>query len=46
MMEGYTYLGPEFDPDELRCRLKSIRGGRVVWIDVDARTGKVVGRSQ
>jgi uncharacterized membrane protein YkoI len=44
-MRGFDYLGPEFDPGELRYRLKFIRQGRVVWIDVDARTGQIVGHS-
>jgi hypothetical protein len=44
-MRGYDYLGPEFDPGAARYRLKFIRDGSVVWIDVDARTGQIVGNS-
>ncbi len=44
-MRGYDYLGPEFDPGSVRYRLKFIREGSVVWIDVDARTGNVIGQS-
>ncbi|HEY0043642.1 MAG TPA: PepSY domain-containing protein [Allosphingosinicella sp.] len=44
-MRGFGYLGPELDPGSGRYRLKFIRGGQVVWIDVDARTGEVVGKS-
>ncbi len=44
-MRGFDYLGPEFDPGALRYRLKFIRQGRVVWVDVDARTGQIVGHS-
>ncbi len=25
--------------------LKFMRGGQVIWVDIDARTGEVVGRS-
>jgi len=39
------YLGPEFDPATATYRLKFMRDGSVIWIDVDARTGQVVGRS-
>jgi hypothetical protein len=42
-MGGADYLGPELNGDTYR--LKFMRGGRVIWIDVDASTGRVVGRS-
>ena len=44
-MEGARYLGPELDPGSGRYRLKFMREGRVIWVDVDGRTGRVVGRS-
>jgi hypothetical protein len=44
-MRGFAYLGPEYYADIGRYRLKFLRGQRVVWIDVDARTGEVIGRS-
>lgn len=44
-MRGFTYLGPELDARAGRYRLKFMRGPRVVWIDVDARSGRVLGRS-
>ena len=44
-MRGFDYIGPEFDSGALRYRLKFIRAGRVVWIDVDARNGQVLGHS-
>lgn len=44
-MRGADYLGPELDARASRYRLKFIRGGRVIWIDVDARTGEMLGRS-
>jgi hypothetical protein len=42
-MGGADYLGPEFNGRTYR--LKFMRGGRVIWIDVDAASGRVVGRS-
>lgn len=42
-MRGSTYLGPEFDSGVYR--LKFMRSGSVIWVDVDARTGAVIGRS-
>ncbi len=44
-MRGFDYLGPEFDGTSERYRLKFLGAGQVVWIDVDARTGQVLGRS-
>ena len=38
------YLGPEFRGDIYR--LKFMRNGRVMWVDVDAATGRIVGRSR
>ncbi len=45
-MRGAEYLGPELDPGSGRYRLKFMRGGDVIWIDVDARTGQVIGQSR
>jgi uncharacterized membrane protein YkoI len=42
-MRGSTYLGPEYDGGVYR--LKFMRAGTVIWVDVDARTGAVIGRS-
>ncbi|HZG10133.1 MAG TPA: hypothetical protein VEZ70_14250 [Allosphingosinicella sp.] len=44
-MRGFTYIGPELDPGAGRYRLKFMRGPQMVWIDVDARTGEVTGRT-
>jgi len=43
---GMQYLGPEYDPTAMAYRLKFIRDGRVVFVDVDARTGRVLGESR
>ena len=42
-MGGADYLGPEFNGDTYR--LKFMREGRVIWVDVDAQTGRIVGNS-
>lgn len=42
-MGGADYLGPEFRGDTYR--LKFMRDGRVIWVDVDAATGRIIGRS-
>lgn len=42
---GADYIGAEYDGDEGRYRLKFTRGRSVIWVDVDGRTGAVVGRA-
>ncbi len=42
-MGGADYLGPEFHGDTYR--LKFVRDGRVIWVDVDAATGRVIGET-
>ena len=44
-MRGFDYLGPELDVASARYRLKFMRGPQVVWIDVDGRTGQILGHS-
>jgi uncharacterized membrane protein YkoI len=44
-MRGSEYLGPAYDSTARAYRLKFIRDGRVTYVDVDARTGRVIGRS-
>ena len=43
-MGGADYLGPEFRGSTYR--LKFMRNGRVIWVDVDAATGKIVSHSR
>lgn len=45
-MQGMEYLGPEYDARSMVYRLKFISDGRVVFVDVDARSGAVVGQSR
>jgi|GEM_PF-654683 len=44
--DGSEYLGPSYDSTARAYRLKFIRNGRVSYIDVDARTGRVISRSR
>ena len=44
-MRGSDYLGPEFDSRSGVYRLKFMRNGSVIWVDVDGRTGTVIGQS-
>ena len=46
MMAGAQYLGPEYDPAAYTYRLKFIRDGRVMFLDVDARSGEVLRQSR
>ena len=42
-MGGADYLGPEFMGDTYR--LKFMRDGRVIWVDVDGQ-GRIIRRSR
>ena len=42
---GADYIGAEFDSIEQRYRLKFVRNGGVIWVDVDGRTGGVVAQA-
>jgi hypothetical protein len=46
MMSGMQYLGPEYDPLAMAYRLKFIQNGRVVFVDVDARSGRIISQSR
>lgn len=41
-MRRMQYLGPEYDSTAQVYRLKFIDGNRVIFVDVDARTGSVL----
>lgn len=45
-MRGAEYLGPAYDSAAMAYRLKFIRDGRVMYVDVDARTGRILRRSR
>jgi len=41
-MKDSDYLGFEYDPGASAYRLKFLKDGHVTWVDVDARTGRVL----
>lgn len=43
---GMEYLGPAYDSVAKAYRLKFIKNGKVTFVDVDARSGRVLSRSQ
>ncbi len=45
-MRGSEYLGPAYDSSARAYRLKFIKDGRVTYVDVDARTGRIINRSR
>jgi uncharacterized membrane protein YkoI len=45
-MRNAEYLGFAYDSTARAYRLKFIKDGRVTYVDVDARTGRVIGRSR
>ena len=45
-MPGMQYLGPEYDPAAMAYRLKFINNGKVFFVDVDARSGRIIGRTR
>lgn len=46
MMRGAEYLGFAYDSTARAYRLKFIKEGRVTYVDVDARTGRIINRSR
>jgi hypothetical protein len=42
---GANYIGQEFDGEQNRYRLKFIRGKSVIWVDVDGRSGAIIGKA-
>ena len=43
-MPGADYLGPELNGGTYR--LKFMQNGRVIWVDVDSQTGRILRRSR
>ena len=44
-MRDSEYLGPAYDSTARAYRLKFIRDGRVTYVAVDARSGRIINRS-
>jgi len=42
MRDGDEYIGFEYDSTAQAYRLKFIRNGRMIWVDVDAQTARVL----
>ena len=45
MMGSAEYLGFAYDSTAMAYRLKFIREGRVLFVDVDARSGRIIQKS-
>ena len=44
-MKGAQYIGFNLDPQSIVYTLKFLRDGEVIWVDVDGRTGQVLGQT-
>ena len=44
-MRGSQYLGVDFDTDRGIYTLKFLRDGTVIWVEVDGRSGQIIGRT-
>ena len=44
-MKGAQYIGFDFDSGSAIYTLKFLRDGTVIWVDVDGRSGQIVGRT-
>jgi len=44
-MSGSQYLGVDLDIDSGIYTLKFLRNGLVIWVQVDGRSGQILGRS-
>ncbi len=44
-MRDSQYIGFDYDAQAAVYTLKFLRNGTVIWVEVDGRTGKVIGRT-
>lgn len=44
-MRGAEYIGFDFDGGTAVYTLKFLRDGTVIWVEVDGRSGAIIGRS-
>jgi hypothetical protein len=42
---GAAYIGAEYEGQIARYRLKFMRGQSVIWVDVDGRSGNIIGKA-
>jgi hypothetical protein len=45
MMKDAQYIGFDFEMPSAIYTLKFLRDGTVIWVDVDGRSGQVIGRT-
>ncbi|OYY91868.1 MAG: hypothetical protein B7Y45_02005 [Sphingomonas sp. 28-66-16] len=45
VMGNTQYIGVNFDSASGIYTLKFLRNGNVIWVDVDGRSGQIIGRS-
>lgn len=43
--QGASYIGAEYNAQSLQYRLKFMNDGSVIWIDVDGRSGTIIGQA-
>jgi hypothetical protein len=43
--QGAAYIGAEYNARALQYRLKFMNDGAVIWIDVDGRSGVIIGQA-
>ena len=44
-MKGAEYIGFDFDGGAAVYTLKFLRNGTVIWVEVDGRSGAIIGRT-
>jgi uncharacterized membrane protein YkoI len=44
-MRGSQYLGFDFESETAIYTLKFLRDGVVIWVEVDGRSGQIIGRT-
>lgn len=42
---GAAYIGQEYYQDNQRYRLKFMRGKSLIWVDVDGKSGAIIGQA-
>jgi hypothetical protein len=42
---GASYIGQEYFQDNQRYRLKFMRGRSLIWVDVDGKSGAIIGQA-
>jgi hypothetical protein len=42
---GASYIGQEYYQDNQRYRLKFMRGKSLIWVDVDGKSGAIIGQA-